>query len=723
MSQDNANVDMKPPATSEESNEIQRWGEQLGKDYYVLEGQRDRGDRNLRFAHIPGGQWEGSDEQRWQNRIRMEFNKVSSAIHKFNGESQSNRKTVTYKPATDEGKDTARILNGLFRKDFRQSGGVDAYDDSINEMATATVGAYRLTTERSDPSDIESDKQKVVWKFIPNSYKTVVWDSNAREMSKKDARWGTILTPYTNDAFEEEFPGFQVASVGLPEKNDQFSLTRNFRWRSNDTIYVAERYAIKKKKKTAFIYDNIETGERKVIVKDQVKGIEDELLDMGFKKVGERKVMDQWVEKAIYSGTQMLEPSTRIPGKFIPIIAVYGYRTFVDDAEFVTGLMDNFRDAQRLVNMVLSKYAEISSTQPKEVPIFTTDQVEGLQQQWATQHQGQKPYAVVKPVKGPNGEIAHLGPVGKLTPPAADQHGQMLLQFSSDFIREETAGAPQDFSDPDASGIAIEKIIERINMDQKPLFTNIERSLVRCGEVYRSIRADIALTDEDVTLLSDDLTESRAKVNEVIMDEESGNLKVINDLSKGEFEVVVDTGASFSTQRNETVDRLSRMLESSKDLPAMAPYTDIMANTIFRNMDGIGTEGLQKLARRLGLEGGFIEPETPEDEDIVQQAQQAQSQPDPQQEAQNALFTATAKKEEAEAQERQSKTLLNTKTAEKTQAQTREILAGIGLSQAQFGQSTRENADKMTAERDKIRAQFLNERIKENAQAPRQNSA
>lgn len=693
---------------NENDNPVHEWLRELDDDYFFIEEQRNRGDRNIRFISIPGAMWEGSDLLHFKKRIKLEFDRISKEVNVFNSESQTNRKAAKFRPDSRADKDAARLLNGLFKKDFRQGDGVNSYDNAVHEMSLTGVGHIRLSTDRVSEEDLEDESQKPIFDTLFDSYKTVVWDSNSKKIDKSDANHCHVLTAYTAHAFRREFgKDSDLVGVGLPVRSDIY-----FEWfdRGENLIWVAERYEIKKKKTKAIILDNEETGERKVLLPRDLEGIEDDLKEQGFKRTGTRKAMDRWVEKVIYSSTEILEEMRRIPGKLIPIAPFYGYRTIINGREYCKGMIDQPKDAQRLINMVLSKFAEISATTAKEVPILTPQQVKNHTKTWSEQHLAQYPYALLDPLTDASGNVIAAGPIGTLKPPQIDQHSQLTLQFANDFIREESAGAPADFSDPDASGIAIGKILERQNMDTQPLFTNIERGMVRLGQIYRSIRADISLPDEEVTVIGEDnRSESPATINETVFDEETGNLKVVNDITKGGFEIIVDTGAAYASQRKESVANLDSLLERIKDNPAAQEYMPLILGAIIENIDGAGLDPLQEFNRNKMLLSGFIQPETPEEEQIVEQARQQQeaeaNQTDPLQEAQTQLFQSTAQNEAAKAQESQTKSAVNQANVGKIEAETQEIRSKIGLGVAKQRSDQNQNVIKFGLERAKIRQQ------------------
>jgi len=357
-----------------------------------------------------------------------------------------------------------------------------------------------------------------------------------------------------------------------------------------------------------------------------------------------------------------------LAGKLIPIIPLYGFRTAADGQEFYHGLVRNMKDAQRLYNMSASKLAENAATSGKQVPVFYPDEVEGLGDFWAEWQLGTRPYMLKKPHRDANGnEMQH--PMEYIVPAPLDGSNVEILNITSEFIREETGGNPQDVLDPNASGKAINAAQARVDMQTAILFENVAKSMRRCGEVYRSIAAEIYDKQRFQSILKEDGTESTIQLFEWVIDEETGKPVEINDITKGDFEVVVDTGPAFASRRRETVDTITQIMQNTAE---NSPYMPMLYTVLLDNVDGEGLDDIKAFNRKNSIIQGFKEPETDEEIAMLQQIQQQQNEPDGQQQ----LIQAAAQQAAAEARERDSKVAVNISTAQKNAAQTQEILAG-----------------------------------------------
>ena len=150
---------------------------------------------------------------------------------------------------------------------------------------------------------------------------------------------------------------------------------------------------------------------------------------------------------------------------------------------------------------------------------------------------------------------------------------------------------------------------------------------------------------------------------------ENGEQAYDNDLSNAKFDVNVDVGPSSSTRRKATVRTLTEMLMAMSDPQDMK----VISSMIMMNMEGEGIGDVRDYYRMQLVRMGVIEPNEEEQQKLMEEAQAAQQQPDPQ-----AMYLmAEAKNAEAKAMEAQAKTAKTIAETEKTQAETVETLASV----------------------------------------------
>lgn len=685
-------------------------------DYYSVDQQRDMANEDLRFCDIDGAMWEGWLGDQFANRPRFEFNKVTQSVYRFIGEWVNNRQNVKFRPDdTLNGEDDASILNGLYRKDYRRSDGNQSVDNAVQEMAKTGVGAIKLSSEFVDEENLDDERQQITFDPIYNAYNSVIWDVNAKALDKSDANHVIVLHQFSKESFEFQFPDADLESFPPPNTRSRF----NWRNTESNLFYVAEFYEIRFKKTEAVIYVHPQTHEKRIIPVDELKDEVKNLANLGFEKISTRRVKIKFVEKTVSSGTQILEKPTKINSKILPIIPLYGFRSFIDGEEFYFGLVRKMKDANRLFNMQISTLAENAATSSKRMPIVTPGMVAGLENHWAELHLGKYPYALLNPEEDENGQMVAAGPMGYLEPPIVDPSSAALIAITESFITSETGGNPQEVLNPEASGKAINAVAARVDMQTAVLMDNIKKFLKRTGQVYVSISKHIYDDTRTVVLLNEDDTEREVTLFESQMGED-GIFRTINDPVSGSFEVVVDTGPSYATKKRETVATLAEILQNT---PAESPYFAFLYSAIIENVDGIGLDPLRDFNRRQMLIQGFRKPENEEEAKLLQQIQSQQNQPDPLTESQVKLLLAEAQKSAAEAQESQSKNVVNLATA-------REKLSKSFLNEAEAKQEgfnsqtkAREEQQRIALEQQKILLQAQQAQAAQQATAGGNNQA
>jgi len=643
---------------------LARFKTETAEDYDAIEDLRDACAEDMRFRNVVGGMWED-----WQsrthgngtNRAKLEFDIVSEYVNRFIGEWTQNRSGPLFEPDGDDTtEDDSEMLNGIYRADFKDSDGVIGVDNGVEEMAECGIGAFQLSTQFKDEDDPENENQDIIFDPLYNSYDHVIWDANSKRIDKADAKHCTKLTTYTENAFNDEFPDAEPISAYEPDN-------RGFTWNTPKLITVASRYEVKKEKLTVHVYENLELGQVQAYEAKDIDLIKDELADEGWEFVRERVLERNRVYKSIFSGAALIEDEKLIAGRFIPIIPIYGYRKFIDGQEHVKGLVRPLKDPNRLFNSSISRIADDSASSPNSIPVLDEDQIDGVEDSWENRHQ--KSYLKTRSREDAEGnKIPTNQEIGYIQPNQLDPNTITAAELTNNFIQRMTGNAPQDQIDPDASGVAIEGLRKRENLSTQTLSDHIELAMKHCGKVYLGIFNDITTGARSKRSLGEDGKVSIVKLNNHVMDEETGRFVVGNDLSKKRFKVNVVSGPQYETQKEATIQTIERIIGIIKDVKPQ--YIDPLIGSWVTNIDGPGLKALKKFNRNQMLLGGLEEPETDEEIAMLEAAGQ---QTNPQDE----LAAAATKQQEAEAMNLAASAENKQADTQKKKAETEEILAGL----------------------------------------------
>jgi len=621
--------------------------------------------QDRRFYSLCGAQWEGPLYDQYENKPRFEVNKIMLAVIRIVNEYRNNRITVDYvsKDGTQNDK-LAEVCDGLYRADEQASVADEAYDNAFEEAVGGGIGAWRLRTVYEDEEDDEDDRQRIRFEPIYDADSSVFFDLNAKRQDKSDAKFCFVVTSMTRESYKEIY---NDDPTDWPKIIHQYE----FDWSTPDIVFVAEYYKIEEKTETIRIFQAIDGTEERYTQTDFANDetLEETLMAIGTREVRQKRVKRMRVRKYIMSGGKVLEDAGYIAGKCIPIVVVYGKRWFVDNIERCMGAVRLAKDPQRLKNMQLSKLGEISALSSIEKPIMTPEQVAGHQVMWAEDNLRDYPYLLINPVSGPDGNTQIAGPVAYTRSAAIPPAMAALLQITEQDMQD-ILGNPQgaDKMVSGVSGKAVELIQTRVDMQTFIYMSNFAKGMKRCGEIWLSMAKEIYTEDKrKMKTVAPTGEAGMVELMQPMIDQETGEMKMANDLSDATFDVIAQVGPSSSSKRAATVRALTGMLQITQD-PETAQVLTAMA---MMNMEGEGVGDANAYFRKKLLRMGVVKPT---DDEAQQLMKEMQGQPqDP-----NAMYLqAAAEEATAKAAKARADTVETVASAELKRAQTLETLGKV----------------------------------------------
>ena len=647
----------------------QRSLQQFNKSQTACYEERKQCVEDRRFYSIAGAQWEGALGDQFENSPKFEFNKVHLAVIRIINEYRNNRITVdfTAKDGSNDD-DLADTCDGLYRADEQDSGAQEAYDNAFEEAVGGGFGAFRLCASYEDEEDDDNDHQRIRFEPIFDADSCVYFDVDAKRQDKSDATRCWVLSPYSYDAFEEEF-GEDPTSWPKEVNSTEFD------WFTPDVVYVAEYYEIEEVKESVYIFEGLDPNAEEMRVPEAELTPEklEFLKAVGFKQVGEKKAKRKKVHKYLMSGAGILEDCGYIAGNCIPVIPVYGKRWFVDGIERYMGHVRLAKDAQRLKNMQLSRLGEISALSPVEKPIFTRRQVAGLEQYWADDPIKRYPFGLVNDMEDANGQPTAAGPIGYTKspnlPPAMAALLQLTEQDMSDILGNAQAGEQLQ---PNMSGKAVELIQTRLDMQVFIYMSNFAKAMRRAGEVWLSMARDIYVEEgRKMKTLGSGGETGTVELMQPMYDQKAGKVVRQNDITKARYDVNVDVGPSSSSRRAATVRALTGMMSLSQDPQTLS----VLQAATMMNIEGEGLADIRDYFRKNLVRMGVVKPTDSEKEELAAEAQS--TPPDP-----NAQYLqAAAQEAQAKAGKAQADTVLTIAKAEQSRAETAKTLSDMEVSE------------------------------------------
>ena len=585
----------------------------VDKDFESGQVTRERGADDLVFYWVTN--WDENILNDSQLSYRGEFNIIRKAGRQIMSDLAVNEVQVDFEPKPETRDDAAELADGLYRAGDKQNTSQEAYATAQEEIVVCGVGAWELYTEYVSLRNGTQD-QVIKRKPINEANNVVIWDANSKLLDKSNAKRVTVLRSYTYDGYlslVEELTGearetIDTASFKNPEESYVFP------WLGGEAekFYVGNFYHVTKiKEKILELTDP--AGETRTVRESDIEEIEDELLDYGYEITDTKEVERFQVKKYIVSGSEILDISI-IAGENLPIIPVYGERAYIEGEEHYEGVTRLAKDPQRLINFQLSYLADIVSRSPRQKPIFFQEQIATFEDMYSLSgSENNFPYLLQNRKAGDNTDLP-IGPVGIMPEQKIPDALIASVGLSRQAVEDvANPGIPQNIADPDISGKAALVFQGQIEKQSVVYQEHMKHAKRRDAEVWVSMAAEIHDVPREVTLTLADGGTKTVQVMETVIDEETGNIVTINDLNSSEFDVYSKIGPSFSSQKEQTLDRIEKMMAG------LAPG-DQMRNILMLKqlilMDGVDFDDVRDYANSRLVIMGIKKPETPEEEKL-----------------------------------------------------------------------------------------------------------
>lgn len=309
------------------------------------------------------------------------------------------------------------------------------------------------------------------------------------------------------------------------------------------------------------------------------------------------------------------------PGKFIPLIIVKGKELNIEGQNQVYGLVHNAIDAQKMYNYWQSAAAETIALAPKAPWVGTPRQFEGFENDYAGANVENLPFLKFNPDPenpGPPQRQAPAQPPLAIFQQIANGEAQMksiIGLFAADL------GQPGS----EQTGAAITARQKPGDISTYVFSENLARAVLHTGKILNEMIPEIYDTERDVRIRHFDDSESFVPVNTTLQQamqaikmrpelyagvtpeqvreliKMNGPDSKFNDITAGKYDVVVTTGPSYATQRQESAVHLLQMAQAMPQQMALA------ADLIVKNLDFKDAEELAERLRKT-LPPGMVPP-------------------------------------------------------------------------------------------------------------------
>jgi len=596
------------------------------KAYVAAQVTRENASDDLVFYWVT--QWDDNILNETQLAYRGEFNILRKAGRQIMSDLYTNPIQIDFYPKDEKRNDSSELIDGLYRADDNNNQTQESYDYGKQDAVVCGFGAWELYTEYKSISG-NDNKQVIKRRPIHEANNVALCDPNAKLIDKSDAKYWSILTAYTEEGYKElveELTGEEPESMSTDSfKHPQHSYVFPWTLGESKKIYVVTFYHKEKVTVKVFTMKDI-FGETMDITEDNLEEIMDDLLDEGWTIEGEDEVERYQVTKYIASGQDIFSEEV-IVGQHIPVVPIYGEHAWIEGEEHYEGVTRLAKDPQRLRNFQMSYLADIVSQSPRLKPIFYPEQIKSFEYMYnITGIDNNFPYLLQNKVDL-SGMDLPLGPVATMPEQTIPQALIASIELTKSAVEDvANPGLPQDIADPDVSGKAILALQARLDMQSLVYQKNFKYAKQYDARVYKSIAAEIYDTPRRERILRPDGTEKYIDVRKSVIDKDTGDVVIINDIFNKEFDVLTKMGPDHATQKEQTIDRLEKLAQG---IDATDPMRKILQLKILKLTDGVDFDDIRDYANMQLVTMGVRKPETPEEQQKLKEAQEKAKEPSP----------------------------------------------------------------------------------------------
>ena len=563
---------------------------------------------DLRFyAGSPDNQWQWPADvlqtrgavqgQTINARPCLTINKLPQHVHQVTNEQRMNRPGIKVIPADDKADvDVADVFNGVIRHIEYISDADVAYDTACENQVSYGEGYIRLLTEYCDEDTFDQD---IKIARIRNSF-SVYMDPMIQDPTGADARWCFITEDLTKAEYERMYPDAAPISTLMSLGVGDQSIAQ---WIGENTVRIAEYFYIEYEKQTLNLYPGNQTA---------FSGTpEDKTLRMMFgKPLRSREADRKKVKWCKINGYDILE-EREWAGAYIPVVRVVGNEFEVDGRMYVSGLVRNAKDAQRMYNYWVSQEAEMLALAPKAPFIGYGGQFEGYEQQWKTANTNNWPYLEVNP-DVTDGQGAVLPLPQRAQPPMASSGLLQAKAGAAEDIKSATGqyNASLGMTSNERSGKAILARQREGDIGTYHYVDNLARAIRHIGRQLVDLIPKIYDTERIARIIGEDGEPDTVKMNPMqeepvkrIVDQEGNLIEKVYNPGVGKYDVRVITGPGYATKRQEALESMAQLLQGNPQLWQVA------GDLFVKNMDWPGAQDLAKRFKKT------IDPKVLADED------------------------------------------------------------------------------------------------------------
>jgi len=522
---------------------------------------------DLKFA--AGDQWpvEIQNSRVLEARPCLTVNKVDAYCRQLTNQMRQQRPRIKVHGMNNESDaKMAQIIQGICRHIEVQSDADQAYDKAGDFAVRMGWGYWRVTTDYVKDDSFDQD---IFIKAIDNPF-TVYFDPNSVAPDGSDAEKVLITTVISKDNFKKMYPNAELQQ-GFTMRGTGDS---NPEWVMKEDIRLAEYFYVDR---TPIKIHLLSDGSS---VKSKDLPPQDVLDAAGITIVESRDSHEKKIKWCKLTSMEVLEEG-EWAGKYIPIVPVFGQETVVENKKKKFGIVRMAKDPQRMYNFWQTSLTESVALAPKAKWLLAEGQDEGHENEWAMANIKSMPVLRYKQ-KDIDGQPAP--PPQRLQPEPPPAGIMAAAQaMTTDLMQVVGIFDPAQLPTGNISGKALQGQQQQVDLTNFHYYDNLTRSIRQTGRIILDLIPKIYDRERVMRIIGDDGKPEILTINQYGQDEEGIN-KILNDVTVGEYDIVMDTGPGYNSKRQEAVESMMALFAADPALIQQA------GDLLVRNMDFPGAE-------------------------------------------------------------------------------------------------------------------------------------
>lgn len=567
----------------------------------VIDAESDNRSRAMNALKFKDGdQWPSTLLLNRSDRLNIVVNHTDTLVTRIANNLKQQRPRIKCHPVADADVEKAKLVNGLTRHIEAVSQASVAYDCGGMSALDIGWGYWRIVADYTSPDSFEQD---LYIRPVRNTF-TVYKDPASVLPDGSDSMRYMLSEKIKRTKYKQLYPKAANIEYGDTGVGDDLE------WESRDEIRLAEYYRIVQKPERLFkMVDGstkFESDFAPRVLKVALANPDAHGFAMEGGKVVERKTFKRQVQWFRINGREVVDKRD-LPGRYIPVILCTGNVLDINGKVRRKGMIENMIEPARLCNYWESSKAERLALAPKARWTAYEGVIDG-HPEWYDANQ--KAYSVLqgKAIPGPNGETL---PLPTWTQPIGIDQGLSEASADAEHLLMAVAGMPhepgQDKRGEVVSGVAIQQRRALADDTHFQYYDNQMLSIAFTGRILLDLIPYYYDTPRQLRIIGDDGIPQMVQVNQQQTDPDTGAITVKNDMSVGQYDVVMDTGPGYDTKRQEGAEAMIGMMgtpmgeviaKTAPDVVMRAmdfPYADEIADRLLPT----NPAGMQKAVQEL----------------------------------------------------------------------------------------------------------------------------